>query len=245
MGGAEAGMSAAQLPLDLGHRAALGADDFLVAPPNEAAVAWIDRWPDWPGGVLALWGPPASGKSHLVQVWRTLSGAPLIAAEALDLAAVPDLAALPALALDCAEATGLPERPLLHLLNLRRGQGSLLLAARAAPAQWPVALPDLASRLAALPAVRLDPPDDALLRGLLVKLFADRQLDPAPEVIEYVGRRIERSFAAAEAAVAALDAAALAERRPVTVGLARRVLLDLTEGRRGATPGSTGAARSP
>lgn len=237
-------MSAEQLPLDLGHRPALGAGDFLVGPPNEAAVAWIDRWPDWPGGVLALWGPPASGKSHLAQVWRALSGAPLVAGTALDLAAVPQLAALPALVLDCADASDLPERPLLHLLNLRRNQGSLLLTARAAPAQWPVALPDLASRLAALPAVRLDPPDDALLRGVLVKLFADRQLHPPPEVVEYVGRRIERSFAAAEAAIAALDAAALAERRPVTIGLARRVLLRLEEDRQEDGPGPAGHERS-
>lgn len=233
-------MSTEQLPLDLGHRPALGAGDFLVGPPNAAAVAWIDRWPNWPGGVLALWGPPASGKSHLAQVWRALSGAPLVGSADLDLAAVPDLAILPALALDCADVSDLPERPLLHLLNLRRGQGSLLLVARSAPAQWPVALPDLASRLAALPAVRLDPPDDALLRGLLVKLFADRQLHPPPEVVEYVGRRIERSFAAAQAAVAALDAAALAERRPVTIQLARRVLPRLEEDRQDDDAGLAG-----
>ncbi|MGH6886706.1 MAG: HdaA/DnaA family protein, partial [Geminicoccales bacterium] len=63
------------MPLDLGHRPALGREDFLVAPCNEVAVAWIDRWPDWPAGGLAIYGPPGCGKSHLAEIWRAASSA--------------------------------------------------------------------------------------------------------------------------------------------------------------------------
>jgi chromosomal replication initiation ATPase DnaA len=224
----------AQLPLELPLRPALGREDFLVAPSNQVAVAWIDRWPDWPGPVLALYGPPGCGKTHLCQVWRAASGAVEIDAGRLARAEPPELlGAARTCVLDDAEAllggqganSDADAERLLHLFNsvVERG-GQLLLAARAAPARWPHGLADLGSRLAAATAVRLEAPDNALLEALLVKLFADRQLAVGEEVVRYLLARMERSFAAARTLVAALDRAALAEGRAVTVPLARRVL---------------------
>ena len=225
----------AQLPLDLTLRPALGREDFLVAPSNQVAVAWIDRWPDWPGPALALYGPPGCGKTHLCQVWRAASGAVEIDAGRLARAEPPELlGAARTCVLDDAEAlfgcagganADANAERLLHLFNsvVERG-GQLLLAARAAPARWPCGLADLGSRLAAAPAVRLEAPDDALMEALLVKLCADRQLAVDGKVLRYLLARMERSFAAARALVAALDRASLAERRALTVPLARRVL---------------------
>ena len=225
----------AQLPLELALRPALGREDFLVASSNEVAVAWIDRWPDWPGPVLALYGPPGCGKTHLCQVWRAASGAVEIDAGRLARAEPPELlGAARACVLDDAEAllgcagganADANAERLLHLFNsvVERG-GQLLLTGHAAPARWPCGLADLGSRLAAAPAVRLEAPDDALMEALLVKLCADRQLAVDGKVLRYLLARMERSFAAARALVAALDRASLAERRALTVPLARRVL---------------------
>ncbi len=220
----------AQLPLELAPRPALGREDFLVAPSNEVAVAWIDRWPDWPGPVLALYGSPGCGKTHLCQVWRAASGAVEIDGPRLARAEPPELlGAARACVLDDAEAilggeAAVAER-LLHLFNsvVERG-GQVLLAARAAPARWPCGLADLGSRLAAATAVRLEAPDDGLMEAVLVKLCADRQLAVGEEVLRYLLARMERSFAAARSLVAALDRASLAEGRAVTVPLARQVL---------------------
>jgi DnaA regulatory inactivator Hda len=215
--------AARQLPLSLGHRPAQGREDFLVAPSNREAVAWIDRWPDWPAPGLAIWGPEGCGKSHLARVWQRAAGARLIAAGEVVPAAVPALATAP-LAVEDADR-GVDEAALLHLFNLlAEGGHRLLLTARAAPARWALALPDLRSRLAAMPAVAVAAPDDALIGAVLVKLFADRQLRVNEDVVGYLLARIERSFAAARAVVAALDAAALADRRNLTVALAREVL---------------------
>lgn len=213
-----------QLPLDLGFRPALGRADFLIAPCNAAAVAWLDRWPGWPGTALALWGPAGSGKTHLVEVWRARSGAVMIAPDRLASALVPQLlGGAPAAAVDDADTAD--EEALLHLFNLLgERQGHLLLAARDPPARWGLHLADLRSRLLASPAVAVEAPDDALLAALLVKLFNDRQLRISEDVIAYLLPRIERSFAAAQAIVAALDQAALAGQRAVTVKLARDVL---------------------
>jgi chromosomal replication initiation ATPase DnaA len=218
-------VGARQLAFELPHRAASGADDFLVAAPNAEAVAWLDRWPDWAAPGLAIYGPQGCGKTHLLRVWQARSGARLLRAAELGSLDLAGFAAAPRpVALDDCPGP-VPEQPLLHLYNLLAGAGrQLLLAGGEAPSRWPVTLPDLRSRLGALPAVAIAPPDDALLAGLLVKLFSDRQLRIDAPLVDYLLPRMERSFAAAERLVARLDAMALQKRRAVTVALARDAL---------------------
>ena len=213
-----------QQTFDWGVRPALGREDFLVAPCNEAAVAWLDRWPDWPGPALVIHGPSGSGKSHLAEVWRRRSGADIVPAARLSHAAADAGHAASALVVDGLDGP-IEERALLHTYNgiAERG-GHLLLTARTPPAHWPLALPDLASRLRLAPAAALGLPDDALLGALMLKLFADRQIAVAPEVPAYVVPRIERTFEAVARLVEHLDRAALAEGRPITVPLVRMVL---------------------
>ena len=213
-----------QLILDLGHRPALGEADFLVAPCNQSAVRWLDRWPDWATPALTLHGPPGCGKTHLARVFVARSHAPIIEAATLATDAVP---ALLGRAGTCVvdDADRAAEQPLLHLYNLiAERRGGLLLTAREPPARWPGLLPDLRSRLTAAPAVAVKAPDDALLAALLVKLFADRQLSVSEDVVLFLLRQMERSFEAARRLVAALDAAALRDRRAITIPLARSVL---------------------
>jgi chromosomal replication initiation ATPase DnaA len=218
-------MSRSQLPFDLPPRSALGGGDFVEAPSNAAALALILAWPDWPepGRALAIHGPSGCGKTHLGHILRERAVAAGRAVLHLDApATLPDLPDRPVVILD---QPRLEEVDFFHLLNRLRGEdGDLLLLAREAPARWPVRLPDLASRLKALPTVEVAPPDDALLGAVLAKHFADRQIAVAPEVVDYLLRQMERSFAAAAELAARLDRAALAEGRAITVPLARRVL---------------------
>lgn len=217
-----------QLVLDLPSRPAHGRDAFFVSPANELALAQVDSWPDWPLGRLAVAGPQASGKTHLAHVWAARAEARVLAAPdlaALDLGGVPAGAALVVEDADRAGGDAAVEEVLFHLCNrLAAGGGSLLLTGREPPARWPLALPDLASRLRAAPVARLEPPDDALLAAVLVKLFADRQLAVGPELVHYLVARMDRSFAAAAALVEALDRAGLARHRPITPRLAGEVL---------------------
>lgn len=182
---------------------------FIVTAANAAAVARLDAWPAWPGGALALVGPPSSGKSHLAAAWAARVAG--------------DRSTPRALLLEGADREADDER-LFHLLNGAEGRGGVLLTARLAPRDWPCRLPDLRSRLAALPVAELGPPDDALLRQVLARLFAAVGLRPDPEVIPYLATRMDRSLAEAGALVAALDARAAALARPVTRALAREVL---------------------
>ena len=213
-----------QLPIALPFRAALGRADFLVSPSNERALAWLDRWPDWPGGAVLLYGPESCGKTHLAHLWRERSQGRILTGEALRERDLPSLAAAgQSLAVDDAERAAEPL--LLHLYNCCREEGiGLLLTARRPPLSWPVRLADLRSRLLACVAVEVGAPDDALLAAVLVKHFADRQLRVRPEVIRYLVPRMERSLAAAASLAARLDAAALAAGGPVGLGLARAAL---------------------
>jgi chromosomal replication initiation ATPase DnaA len=227
-------MSAAprQLVLDLAHRQALGEEDFLVSSSNAAAVELIDRWPAWPHPVCVVIGPQGSGKSHLANVWRLRSSAGLLAASALDERAVAALPEGAALALEDLDREPIDERALFHLINRARESSlSVLLTSRTAPGDLEVAVPDLRSRLRALPVVEVNAPDEALLKAVLVKLFADRQLNVDPAVIEFVSVRMERSMAAAARVVGAVDRLALATHRKVTRPLAAEALATLGESR--------------
>lgn len=206
-----------QLPLDLAFRPAFSSADFVVADSNRDAVAWIDRWPDWPAHALAIHGPKGSGKTHLAHVWQARC-------EASILTAPPEGVPPRRVILD--EPQGWPEPALLHLYNaVREADGHLLIVSETPPARWPVALPDLASRLASVPAVGLAAPDDELLVAVMAKQFADRGLEVNDDVLRYVASRIERSFAAASEMVARIDRAALVEQRRVTLAVARACVM--------------------
>jgi chromosomal replication initiation ATPase DnaA len=215
-----------QLVLSFEPGASFSRDDFLEGPSNAKALRLVERWPDWPARVVVLVGPEGSGKSHLADIWANKTGARRLSARALDQGGVPGALATGALALENV-AEPLDEVALFHLLNLaKEDDASVLLTARRPPALWAIRLPDLASRLRALPVVELAPPDDALLRAVLVKLFVDRQLAVDESLISYLVTRIERSFGAARAAVAVLDREALRQQRPVTRALAAELFAD-------------------
>ena len=219
-----------QLPLDLVHPEGRSRDHLVVSDANQAAVALIDRWPDWPSPVVVLAGPTGSGKSHLGAIWREMSGA-----LALDRRRIGETVASTdkgvALFIDDADAGGLDETGLFHAINAVRAAGKcMLLTARRFPLAWGVSLPDLASRLKAAATVEIREPDDVLLAGVIAKLFADRQVEVEPHVVQYLVRRIERSLATAISVVERLDKTALEEKTRITRALAAEVVSALDEG---------------
>jgi chromosomal replication initiation ATPase DnaA len=206
-------------------------EDFVVSDGNREALAWLDRWPDWPAPALALSGPPGSGKTDLARIWAAQANAAVLDAPDLEGKSIPDLTVLTqahaAILIDHADRAA--ERALFHLYNLmRERRGHLLLIAELPPAHWHIRLPDLASRLRAAPAVAVAPPDDELLGSIILKQLADRQLHAGPGVVQYLVARMERSAEAARRVVAALDRRALSERREIDRRLAADVLAELS-----------------
>lgn len=213
---------ARQLPLDLPHRPSHSRDDLVLSAANRLAVEAVDAWPAWPHPVLFVSGPPGSGKSHLAAVWAGQSGAVAAGRDGVgSILAQRDFRAV----VDDVDRGALDEPALFALVNAARlGGGSLLLTSRVLPAAIDLRTPDLRSRLAAATTVRLGAPDDALLTGVLAKLFADRQIEVEAAALGYLVARMERSLDAARHIVAAIDREALAEKRRVTRPLLRRVL---------------------
>ena len=217
-----------QLPLALQPRSGSHErEDLAVGPSNRDVLAWIDAWPAWPGGGLVVHGPEGSGKSHLASIWATRAGA-----DRLSLASpLERIAGLsrPALLLEDADralsAGAAAEQALFHAYNLVvQAGGTLMLTAREPAPRWGIALADLRSRLQALPAAELKPPDDAMLAAVLSKLFADRQIPPDREIVHFIASRVERRLSTLGAVVDELDRAALAAGRGVTLPFVRQVL---------------------
>ncbi len=210
-----------QLALALDHAVSFAREDFLGGPSNTAALSLIESWPDWPNRIMALIGPQGAGKSHLAAIWAEIAGARILSAKLLPETDLPSAFATGALVVEDLDPADLDERALFHLINMTKEQNAfVLMTARTPVAGFPVGIRDLASRLRALPSVNLAPPDDELLRSLIVKLAADRQLAVDEPLVNYLANRIERSFAAAHDAVDRLDKEALRQHRPVTRALA-------------------------
>ena len=221
---------AEQLHFDLPLHVALGPDDYFVSDANREAFAMVTGKADWPDGKLAVIGPEGSGKSHLARLWQERTGALIVKARDLDPAADLPAAGARVVLEDGDHLDPKAEAYLFHLHNhLAATGGLLLLTGRRAPARWPLALPDLASRLQATTVIPVADPDDLLLRAVLTKHFADRQLQPSPRLIDWLLPRIERSFASAAWIVAALDEAALSGGLVINQSLAR-VILDKAHG---------------
>ncbi len=218
-------MSVDQLTFDLPHRAALGAEDFLVSDCNVAVVKLVDAWPDWQAPVQLLIGPAASGKTHLVRVWQGRSGAVALDSAHLGIALLDRLVSGSSIVVEDADRAGYDEKTLFHLLNLAREKRLfVLLTARVSPNRWDTSLADLTSRLSAVPVTEIGTPDEALLRTVMLKQFADRQLDIDPKVLAFLALRIDRSLEAAAAAVEAVDRAALRSGRKISRQLVAEAL---------------------
>jgi chromosomal replication initiation ATPase DnaA len=210
-------LKAPQLPLALPYAPSYGRDDFVAGPSNEVALKLIESWPAWSSPVLLLTGPPGSGKSHLVNIWASITDAWVMKAGALANLVHPTVFAGRAIAIEDASAEAVPEAALFHLINsVREVRGSLLITSRATAEEWQVGLPDLRSRLRMATPAALGAPDDELLRKVLVKLFADRQLVVDKALIGYLISRMERSLSAAAELVETLDREALAAGRRIT-----------------------------
>lgn len=222
------GPSVTQLPLDLRHREALGREDYFVSDGNKIIVNWLDKWPEWPTHTLIIYGPKASGKTHLLSVWAEKSKAGVFDIKELLERGWESFSDYEHLAIDNIDAAigdREKETELFHLYNdMKTRDGTLLLTSEKNISVSEFALPDLASRLRASTVASSGEPDDDLLPIVLLKLFKDKQLPVTNEVIQYIIPRIERSYKAIQTLVDETNKLSLSEKRSITIPLVRDVL---------------------
>jgi len=220
-----------QLTLKLAPDPNYDRQNYFVSRSNHQALAMIELWPSWPDSMLVLTGPRGAGKSHLGAIWASRANAAAQSASGLAAADINALTAKGSLLIEDADEIGAAEAQLFHLVNILRESGaSLVITAKTPPDRWGLQTPDLLSRLRLAPAVSVGPPDDELMRAVLVKLLVDRQLTADTGVITYIAIRLERSLDAARLFVDALDREALARHRRITKAIAGDVLSTIQGG---------------
>lgn len=204
-----------QLPLIFSYRKAFGREDFVVAPCNQEAVSWIDKWPNWPVPAVLIYGESGSGKTHLASIFSEYR---LDAKELTDdfmpffqkKIVVENLENLSS------------EIALFHLFNFVRDLGgSLLLTARRVPE---FALPDLRSRMMAVPKAPIGMPDENFVLAVLAQAFEERHILVDESVLSYAVRHMSRSFRDIRQVIATADALSLAEGRKITVPVMREAI---------------------
>ncbi|MHA1539530.1 MAG: HdaA/DnaA family protein [Alphaproteobacteria bacterium] len=223
-----------QLPFDIPSSTSFSAENFLVMPSNQAAKAWVDRWPTCENVGLVIFGGAGCGKTHLAQIWQqnTRQEAVFCTDSFEALADIQENTLQKSVILDDFKGgySDAEEKQLFHLYNtLKERDGALLITSQLSPKQWKINLPDLKSRLLSLPAVEVLPPEDTLLTAIFMKLLHDRQLIVEESVIRFVSARIERSGKALEAAVEILDKEALQAGKRITLPFAKAALKNILD----------------
>ncbi len=189
------------LPLDWPQ---VGEDHrFIVSDANRAAFDHFRQWAMWPVKATILAGPRRSGRSLLARGFIARVGGRLFD-----------------------QADGHDEEELFHAWNAAQDSKRPIVMITDGEAPWPVALPDLRTRLAVTPVARILEPDDALFEGLIELLFADRGLHIPAEALKFIVARVHRDYVTAERVVEAIDRHAFAERARLTLPTIRRALGD-------------------
>ena len=218
-----------QLTLDLPHEPLMGREDFLESESNEKALKIIEEWPNWPSNFVILFGPKGSGKTHLVEIWREYAGAQIFDVTDLSRIDVTQVVVEGPIAVeDISNEIEFDQLALFHLINsVLSENGSLVITTSELPATWKVSKPDLKSRIRLATVAELSIPSDNLLRQVLMKLFADRQLEVKENVIEYMVIHMERSLQFAQDLVREVDNFSLRESRRITKPVVAKVLNEM------------------
>ena len=206
-----------QLILDLRSIPSMGRNDYFVSDVNKEAVTWLDAWPNWTTFGFIVCGPLGSGKSHLAQVLKTLSHGCIIEAKDVSDQNIDQLSEKKCLIIENIELFT-SETLLFHLYNmLLENKNNLMITSKLTMSQISFELPDLKSRLLSLPQVNLDFPDDRLLKNLLIKQFLDKGILVEMDVIDYLIKRIDRSFEAISKLVSKIDFKSLEKAKKITI----------------------------
>ena len=213
-----------QIPLNLELQTSYLAEDFIVSYENLEAVTMLEKWPNWNSPVVVIYGSAGSGKTHLLKRFCYHNNDNILWQAGCELTNPEKIIALKqCIVIDNAEEAD--DETLFHLFNMvKEANKTMLLASQNPPARWQTRLPDLKSRLASVINIDIKPPSDELMAKVIVKMFADRQLEIGIEPLNFLIKNIERSFNAMAKIVAAVDKKALAEKRAITIPLIKNAL---------------------
>ncbi len=150
---------------------------------------------------LLLFGPKSSGKTHLSYVWKSINNAIFININNF----ISDMRYSDAFILEDIHNIQ-DETSLLHCYNyMKESSKKILLTSLVSPYELRFKLRDLNSRILSTTSAKIPPASEELLRIMLIKRFTDKQLKVDLKVIDFILKRIERSFCSVNRIIEEID----------------------------------------
>jgi len=213
-----------QLILKFPEHRAYKKEDFYVSPSNQEAYDFITNWPKWIKRIVNIFGPSGSGKSHLSSILKTKTKCLEILANELNENIIFEFKTKEVLIIENFNEK-IPEELLFSLWNIALQDNKYFLINSIKPISfYKFKLPDLTSRVKSSLNIGIKLPSDDLISAIIAKNFSDKQIMVEEKHIDYIIKRIDRSYEKISQFILTLDRYSLKKGSPFGLKLIKEVL---------------------
>ena len=213
-----------QLILKFPTQQAYKKEDFYVSPSNQEAYDFINSWPKWIKRIINIFGPSGSVKSHLASILKNKTSCLLIDSKKLDEKTFLKFKTKETLIIENLDEK-ISEKILFTLWNIALHDNKYFLITSKKPINlYKFKLSDLISRVNSSLIIGINLPTDDLISVILAKNFSDKQIKIEKKHIDYIIKRIDRSYEKISQFILTLDKYSLKRGSPFSLKLIKEVL---------------------
>jgi len=213
-----------QLILKFPEHKAYKKEDFYVSPSNQEAYDFINSWPKWIKRIINIFGPSGSGKSHLASILKNKTSCIQVNSNELDEKIFLNFKTKEALIIENLDEK-ISEELLFSLWNIALQDNKYFLINSIKPINsYQFKLPDLMSRAKSSLIIGINLPSDDLISAIIAKNFSDKQIKVEKKHIDYIIKRIDRSYEKISQFILTLDKYSLKKGSPFGLKLIKEVL---------------------
>jgi len=199
-------------------------EDFYVSPGNQDAYDFINSWPKWIKRIVNIFGPSGSGKTHLASILKSKTTSLVIQSNEVNEKIISEFKTKEALIIENLNHK-VNENILFSIWNLALQDNKyFLITSNESINTHKFKLPDLRSRVNSCLIIGINLPSDELINVIIAKNFSDKQIKVEQKYIDYIIKRIDRSYEKISQFILILDKYSLKKGMPISLKLIKEVL---------------------